>query len=985
MSPEKIHPPGLMNTPLPLQAAKSLSRGIFTSISAGLFALLAAAPSESGAANANEFLVWNYDQLNNGSVDLPGRLFVPTGYDPAQSYPLVIFYHGLGEVGSNNTSQVNGNINNLLAAAKSRKFFLYAPQTPSGWNAGTIRSSMRMASNVRHEYSVDPTKVYVTGLSLGGGATWLAISLYADSMAGAVPICGVSGGPSFSPSKLVEKPIWAFHATNDPTVGVGTSQSSVNAILSARSESTINFSGVQSGEPYYTDGTKYYDRGTLRYSQYPAGGHGIWSRVYNESWMYDWLLAKTVNSLMQPGDEIVFDFGNSEIANPDSQSRTINGTPYGLHSTLGSVIPFASTTAGRSTGTWLSVVDPFAGHTTGGVSAGAPFDAGVADDGWVTSINVTEASGAGLMLIEGLLPGGVYEVEIFASVGNNDGGRGRSTRYKIGSQIRNLDAALNVSTTAVFETVSADAKGVLELRVFPNPETASRYGQINTLQLTFLQGPEGPVNAAPVVNAGPDQSLTMAVGGSVQATLTGSVSDDDLPAPPSLALEWTVLSAPSGASVVFGSPYAATTSATFDEPGEYLLRLEADDAERTATDNVVVTVNLEGGSLGGLALFSQDFGTTASTNLSSYINPTNPNIGQFDDLGTVDGTSSWRVNSAGNLEHDRSLGNAAAAGFTRHTDLGTDVQFARLEFKVGISGTSAYTDMVTWDLGAGMQTSGYDGGFSYASIGFRMSFKGLGSGNWYIRLNGNNDSPAIASDGALHAVVWYLNKSGFEKTYNGPDGFGHALPTGMSDLWLDGEKVLTNVVESAGFSANQLNEFRLRSGTSQGIVMKLDDIQYFDQDAGPPIANPYQVFLDAYFTEQEQLNAAISGDEADAENDGLENLMEYGYLLHPRESSIFEPISPSDDGTRLAVRFQRDPARTDVTLKLWGSDDLSDWTLLARSVGGEPFEDLTGGLLNLTETGMGPIDVMIEDAVLLGDPQHSARFLRLGAERPDSN
>lgn len=46
--------------------------------------------------------------------------------------------HGAGESGTNNAAQVNGNIDNLLAEAKRRGAFLYAPQTNGGWSSATI-------------------------------------------------------------------------------------------------------------------------------------------------------------------------------------------------------------------------------------------------------------------------------------------------------------------------------------------------------------------------------------------------------------------------------------------------------------------------------------------------------------------------------------------------------------------------------------------------------------------------------------------------------------------------------------------------------------------------------------------------------------------------------------------------------------------------------------------------------------------------------
>ncbi len=95
-----------------------------------------------------------------------------------------------------------------------------------------------------------------------------------------------------------------------------------------------------------------------------------------------------------------------------------------------------------------------------------------------------------------------------------------------------------------------------------------------------------PGNAAPLVNAGSGQTITLP--GNV--TLAGSASDDGLPNPPAaLTLQWSVVSGPPG--VNFGSATAASTSASFAAPGVYLLRLSANDGQRTGSAEVSVTVN----------------------------------------------------------------------------------------------------------------------------------------------------------------------------------------------------------------------------------------------------------------------------------------------------------------------------------------------------------------------------------------------------------
>src|SRR4051812_390758 len=92
-------------------------------------------------ASINDFLSYSLVDSNN-NVLLPGRLHVPTEYDtdPNTLRPLVLFLHGSGESGTNNLTQINGNIDNLLTASKARGAFLYAPQTNIGWENSTLLS-----------------------------------------------------------------------------------------------------------------------------------------------------------------------------------------------------------------------------------------------------------------------------------------------------------------------------------------------------------------------------------------------------------------------------------------------------------------------------------------------------------------------------------------------------------------------------------------------------------------------------------------------------------------------------------------------------------------------------------------------------------------------------------------------------------------------------------------------------------------------------
>jgi hypothetical protein len=130
-------------------------------------------------------------------------------------------------------------------------------------------------------------------------------------------------------------------------------------------------------------------------------------------------------------------------------------------------------------------------------------------------------------------------------------------------------------TTATF---GADGIYVLRLTVSDGAVTVSD-------DVTITVNP-APPNTAPVVNAGPDQTITLPT----SATLTGTASDDGRPSPPGqVTKSWTKVSGPG--TVTFSAPNALSTSATFSAAGTYVLRLTASDSALSSSDDVTVVVN----------------------------------------------------------------------------------------------------------------------------------------------------------------------------------------------------------------------------------------------------------------------------------------------------------------------------------------------------------------------------------------------------------
>jgi PKD repeat protein len=135
--------------------------------------------------------------------------------------------------------------------------------------------------------------------------------------------------------------------------------------------------------------------------------------------------------------------------------------------------------------------------------------------------------------------------------------------------------AASPATTATF-----DEPGAYVLRL-----TASDTQLTTFAETTITVNSPAPTNQPPAVSAGADQTVTLPA----PAALSGSVSDDGLPAGAAVTSTWTKTSGPG--AVAFANAASPATTATFDEPGAYVLRLTASDTELTAFAETAVTVN----------------------------------------------------------------------------------------------------------------------------------------------------------------------------------------------------------------------------------------------------------------------------------------------------------------------------------------------------------------------------------------------------------
>lgn len=270
--------------------------------------LIIASLRVDAAVTVNDLTALTYpDGLGN---TLPYRLFTPSGRGAGQTFPLVLFLHGAGGRGTNNTGQITDQPIALALCHPDNQAdwpcFVIAPQCPVGqtwaainagdnWNPGIAMPAtptwplaaakavvdQLLAANA----DIDPTQVYVAGWSMGGYGSWESAARWPSTFLKLVPICG--GGDTATASTFVSRPIWAFHAFDDGVVPVARSQAMVGAVRTA------------GGNPLYTE--------------YPGAmgiGHAAWTPAFSDPELFPWLFGRA-RTPTYGGDGLVAAYWNN--------------------------------------------------------------------------------------------------------------------------------------------------------------------------------------------------------------------------------------------------------------------------------------------------------------------------------------------------------------------------------------------------------------------------------------------------------------------------------------------------------------------------------------------------------------------------------------------------------------------------------------------------------------------------------------------------
>jgi predicted peptidase len=264
------------------------------------FAILFLAASSDAAINIDLYEPGQYEDPQSGS-SLPYRLMKPANYDPNKSYPVVLYLHGYGSAGNDNTSQINSTLTYLDEHLKKPEYesFLLVPQIEAEWDnlfqqwssGNWFDMTLDVLDEVIEEYNIDSSRQYVTGVSIGGFGTWGMIAQEPGRFAAAVPICG--GGDTSAAVDISKTPVWTFHAANDGVVSVQYSRAMVSS-LEAIEEEPVQSATFYTG--YILTQTDSF--GSSNYTEFTSGGHAIWDESYRygggDDAMYDWMFAQSV-------------------------------------------------------------------------------------------------------------------------------------------------------------------------------------------------------------------------------------------------------------------------------------------------------------------------------------------------------------------------------------------------------------------------------------------------------------------------------------------------------------------------------------------------------------------------------------------------------------------------------------------------------------------------------------------------------------------
>jgi predicted peptidase len=246
---------------------------------------LCAAAATCHAATQTGFL---FKTLKLGKDAYRYTVYVPRAHDGSKAWPLIVFLHGSGESGTDGWSPVMQGIGRAIMAAPEKwPFIVIFPQAPTAGDEWEQLDDvvMAMLQAAGKDYKVDKSRLYLTGLSMGGHGAWTLGAAHPDVWAAIAPIAGYAdatdptverrplptpyftGKPADIAIRLKTMPVWAFHGGADDVVPVKDDEDTVAALKALGNDAKLTV--------------------------YPKVGHGAWDNAYQTENLAGWFLAHT--------------------------------------------------------------------------------------------------------------------------------------------------------------------------------------------------------------------------------------------------------------------------------------------------------------------------------------------------------------------------------------------------------------------------------------------------------------------------------------------------------------------------------------------------------------------------------------------------------------------------------------------------------------------------------------------------------------------
>lgn len=208
-------------------------------------------------------------------TEQPYGLYLPKDYDERKRYPLVIMLHGSGSNHrlalrrvfgkSNADGETDVEATRYFPEWKDVEYIVVSPYARGtmGYQGVAEQDVLDVLADVKKRFPVDEDRIYLTGLSMGGGGTlWIGLT-HPDIWAAMAPVCPAppNGTIDLAPNALTI-PMHFFHGDADQAVNVSVSRD-------------------------WTKKLK--DLGTsVEYTEYPGVGHNSWEKAYADGSIFDW-------------------------------------------------------------------------------------------------------------------------------------------------------------------------------------------------------------------------------------------------------------------------------------------------------------------------------------------------------------------------------------------------------------------------------------------------------------------------------------------------------------------------------------------------------------------------------------------------------------------------------------------------------------------------------------------------------------------------